>query len=605
MSHWINLKHLKVTLGVLAAICLFLWLALDPLLKWGLIRAGQAAAGAKVDIGSLKTRVLQGQLTIKDLAVANKNDPMKNLFQLDEAAFRFSPGQALRAKVVIELASLKGLQFGTARKTSGALPLSKPGKMERLVDKQLGTVEANLGADAGKAKAVAEKVDPRKLESLKSLDAAQQQLSQAGDQLKKQLGADRLEADIKDIEGQLKELQSGGTSPAEIARKAQLAARLQARIKAALSDADQARSAALSQISGVQSRLKQADDLRHKDINGLLQAAGLPSFDAESLTRHLLGPATARKISTALYWISWARQRSASQTDKAAEKPPTRRSGVNIEFPKPRDYPQFLLEKAQIDGRVEDLFQGRAMTLSGELSGVTSNPPLYGKPARLTLKGAVPGGGPTMGLDGTLDQVKKPGATELQLHYAGLPLEGIGLGDDTLGAALKGGVGRLDGTIRIVGDEWNGTVLLQADKVSLAPQVKLSGPASSLAQSALSGIKRFSVTVGISGKESDLRLKLSSDLGSMVADGLKQGFKGQLEAQRRQLEQQVDALYAARAKQLQAQTDDLSKKYLGPLDKQRARLQDQLNRAVAHALGGTQGSPADQLKKLKLNKLFK
>lgn len=603
MKHWINLKHLKVTLGVLAAICLFLWLALDPLLKWGLIRAGQAAAGAKVDVGSLKTHVLEGQLTIKGLEVANKNDPMKNLFQLDEASFRFSPGQALRAKVVIELASLKGLQLGTARKTSGALPLTKPGRIERLVDDQLGTVEANLGADVGKAKAVAEKVDPRKLESLKSLDAAQQQLSQAGDQLKKQVGVGKLDADIKDIEAQIKQLQSGGNSPAEVAQKAQLAARLQGRIKAALADVDQTRSAALAQISGVQSRLKQADDLRHKDINGLLEAAGLPSFDAESLTRHLLGPATSKKISTALYWVSWVRRRSAAQTDKAAARPPVRRSGVNIEFPKPRDYPQFLLEKAEIDGRVADLFQGRDMKLSGELAGVTSNPPLYGKPARLTLKGAVPGGGPAMGLEGTLDQVKKPGATELQLHYTGLPLEGLGLGDDKLGAALKGGLGRLDGAIRIVGDEWNGTVMLKADKVSLAPQVKLSGPASSFAQSALSGIKRFNVTVGISGKESDLRLKLSSDLGAMVADGLKQGFKGQIAAQRQKIEQQVDALYAARAKQLQAQTDDLSKKYLGPLDKQQAQLQDQLNRAVAHALGGKQ--PADQLKKLKLNKLFK
>ncbi len=149
---------------------------------------------------------------------------------------------------------------------------------------------------------------------------------------------------------------------------------------------------------------------------------------------------------------SWARKRSASQNEKAKQKPPARRRGINFEFPRAHGYPQFVLEKALLSGKMAALFNGRDMALEGSLAGVTSNPPLYGRPARLTLKGAVPGGGPAMGLQATLDQTKTPGQTELTLHYAGLPLAGMGLGDERLGASLKGGDAALNGTIRIVGD---------------------------------------------------------------------------------------------------------------------------------------------------------
>lgn len=585
MKHWINAGSVKKTAAVAAVLFLFFWLALDPLLKWGLVKAGQAAAGAKVDIGSLSTSVTAGKLEIRGIAVANKNEPMKNLFELSEAVFQFSPGQALRGKVVIPQSGLKGFQLGTARKTSGALPRSKPSALESMVERQLAPAEKNLGGDVSKAKAAAAEVDPKKLESLKGLDAAQNELGKVGGQLKGQVGADKLDAQIKDLEAQIKQLQGGGNAPQDIARKAQLAGSLQGKIKALMAQVDQSRAAVGQQFAGVQSKLKSAEDLKHKDVNGLLAAAGLPTLDAESLTRHLLGPAASKKLSTAIYWISYVRKRAAPQQDKAAAPPPAaRRRGVNIEFPQARSYPQFLLERAELSGKMAALFQGQDMDLQGVLTGVTSNPPLYGKPAQLTMKGAVPKG-PSMSLVATVDQVKKPGATELQLRYAGLPLTGMALGDDQLGASLKGGLATLNGTIRIVGDQWNGTVLLQADQVSLEPKVTLAGPAAGFAKAALSGIRRFTLTIGISGVESDLHFHISSDLGQTVAEGMKKAFSGELAKQRKAVEDKVNALYAGRAKQLQAQTDEAQKKLLAPLDKQKAQLDDQLKRAVSQGLG--------------------
>jgi uncharacterized protein (TIGR03545 family) len=586
MSSWVKKGNVIAAAVVFGLLFVFFYFCLDPLLKRAIVSAGQAAAGAKVEIGSLRTRLAAGTLEIRSVAVANKNEPMENLFELGAADLRFSPGAALRGKAVVSLAGLTGIQLGTKRKTSGALPRTEPSKMEGLIARQLAPVKQNFEADLGKAKTTADDLDPRKLECLKGLDEAKQQLEKTGNDLKGQLGVDTIDAQIKEIEGQIKQLQMGGSAPADIARKAQLAADTQKKIKAMLKQVETSRDLVRKQFDVVQTRLKQADDLRHKDVNGLLEAAGLPTLDAQSLTRHLLGPESSRKLSTALYWISWIRQRSASQTKKETIQPPARRRGVNFEFPRSHTYPQFLLEKAELAGKVERLYQGRDMDLSGVLTGVTSNPPLYGQPAKLSLRGVTAAGGPSMSLESTLDQTRLPGGMELQLRYAGLPLSGIGLGDDKIGAALTAGLGTLNGTVRIVGDQWNGTVLLSADNVALTPSVKIAGPAAPFASAALAGIKRFTVTIGISGREDDLRFNLSSDLGQTLADGMKKAFSAEVAKQRKALEEKLNALYAGRAQELRGQAEAAQKQLLAPLDKQKAKLDEQLKQAVSKGLGG-------------------
>lgn len=190
-----------------------------------------------------------------------------------------------------------------------------------------------------------------------------------------------------------------------------------------------------------------------------------------------------------------------------------------------------------------------------------------------------------MALDAALVASRTPATMELALRYSGLPLSGLALGDDQLGASLKAGVGRLDGKLRIVGDDWSGKITLEAANVAVEPKAALAGPAAGFARAALAGVKRFTLTIGISGREDDLHFALSSDLGQTLANGMKNAFSGELARQRQALEAKVDALYAAKARQLQAQTDDMQKKLLAPLDKQKARLDDQLRRAVSSGLG--------------------
>ena len=97
----------------------------NPLLKKVMTSAAQGAVGAKVDIGSVNLRILDASLTIKDVAVGNKDSVMKNIVQFDKLELNFNPAQALRGKFDAENLEVSGIALNTDRTVSCELPESE------------------------------------------------------------------------------------------------------------------------------------------------------------------------------------------------------------------------------------------------------------------------------------------------------------------------------------------------------------------------------------------------------------------------------------------------------------------------------------------------
>lgn len=593
---WIKKGNVGALVFVAGLIALFFVFFLDGLVKRALVAGAQAAVRAKVDIAEVDVQILKGVLLINGLAAANKDEPMKNIFEFREARLDFKLSAALRGKVVVSDASLSGLLFGTARKTSGALARpSKPSALETMAKKALGAEGQAALSKLGEMKPVLKgDLDPSKLKSLVGLDEAEKKVNEVKERWQSRIAAiQNFDKDIAAIQADLKSVGAGGSSPADIARKVQLVQQAQAKLKGMQAQVQSARQDINGDLAQVQGVLAKAQDLKNQDLNGLLAMAGVPSLDAESLTKRLLGPALSGRVGEALYWVSWARTKSSgSPAKKAPERP--RRKGVDVEFPVPGADPRFLLEKASIDGSLTSVFQGQDMDLYGTLTGVTSDAPLYGKPARLNLSGAVKNG-PTLSLEGLLDQTKEPGGAAVDFNYAGLPLAGLFLGDGELGAQVTAGSARLKGRISSQGDQWKGEVLIDASSIRLEPKLGLSGDMARFAGSALKGVTRFNARVGIEGAEDDLRFTISSDLGRTLADSLKGAFSAEIAAQRKILEQKIDALYAGKAKALQAQAGQLQSQLLGPLNSQQQVLDKAVKDAASKSAGG---NPLDRLKGL-------
>lgn len=94
----------------------------NPILKAVLIKAGETAAGAKCEIETVDLRLLDSKLTLKGVAVANKKEPMKNLAEVSNLVLDFDLVQLLKGRMVADELAVEGIQIGTARTTSGALP---------------------------------------------------------------------------------------------------------------------------------------------------------------------------------------------------------------------------------------------------------------------------------------------------------------------------------------------------------------------------------------------------------------------------------------------------------------------------------------------------
>ena len=91
----------------------------------------QSAFGAKTELSSVNVEFLGASITIKNLQQANKNSPMKNLFQADKIEIKFNLTQALRGKFDAENIELSGFAVNTERKTSGELPKKEKKQKEQ------------------------------------------------------------------------------------------------------------------------------------------------------------------------------------------------------------------------------------------------------------------------------------------------------------------------------------------------------------------------------------------------------------------------------------------------------------------------------------------
>ncbi|GEM_PF-4773786 len=92
----------------------------DPLLHRGSVRGLEAAFGARAEVGGLSTR-LTPALELRNVKVANRNKPMRNLFEFERLAGGVAVGPILAGRVHVEELAIEGLRLGTERSESGAL----------------------------------------------------------------------------------------------------------------------------------------------------------------------------------------------------------------------------------------------------------------------------------------------------------------------------------------------------------------------------------------------------------------------------------------------------------------------------------------------------
>ena len=133
--------------------------------------AMQGIFGAKTDIAKVDFQFFNASLEINGLEQANKDSPMKNLFQIDSIKTSFNLTDLLRGKFHAENLSVEGVAIDTDREKSGELPI-KPAKTkeEKQTESALSSKKLELSEEASaKLKEMFDSYNPEKmLENLQS-----------------------------------------------------------------------------------------------------------------------------------------------------------------------------------------------------------------------------------------------------------------------------------------------------------------------------------------------------------------------------------------------------------------------------------------------------
>ncbi|WP_430462975.1 TIGR03545 family protein [Thalassolituus sp. LLYu03] len=548
MKQWIRWSGLAAFVVVAGLLVAFFMLAAGPLIKWGIERFGSQAAGARVEVESVSLNFSPLGFTLNHLTVADADQPMSNVLELGKATAELETAPLLLGKAIIRELSVEGMQFGTARTTSGALEKA----VEEVVEEDAVQAEESSSDSLMSGVELPSADDILARESLKT--------EAAGNAFKESYATHKAEvndtvaavpdsAALAAYEKELKALSSGEfKSLDDFKERKKKLDDLKARFKqdkAAVAAAKKAIADARTDIAARLTELKKAPG---EDLASIRSKYKLTADGAANLSALLFGSQAGEWAEQALYWYEkvkpYLSSDDAGNEEKAAK---AERAGRFVHFPTSDPWPEFLLRNAHMTA---DTSHGKLFI---EAEDVTHQPAVLGRPAHVVVNGAGLQQVEDLTLDLVSDHRKAPGSDTLTLTVKDWALKGMNLG--VAGTELKQAMVQVQGLAVVSKGQLNAQGDAQFLQTRFASESKTTF-ARELG-SALDSIQSFDIRAKARGDITSPDVELGSDL-----------------------DKQLSAAFSARMKQKQ--------------DELEAKLQAALNKKLEQYVGGY----ADELKQL-------
>lgn len=541
-------------LGTLVVLILVFYLIFKNMLLTGwLEEALEGAFGAKAEVAGLDFDPIGGRFAWNAVQVADKDHPLKNLFQLGRTELKVDTWQLVNGKVLIENLQCSDARFGTDRKTSGALA-----KTAR---------QAPAPASAGSSVNLDGFVDLNKLDAASLVNDQWKNLETAKliDQLKAQLGdpqnlfaQQRSEIQSKtqslaQAAGDriLKNLQSV-RSPSDIQDALKKSTDFQGEIDAARKQGQDSQNQIQNEYKNYQAQVAGLQSSAQRDLRTLKNMAANPLALGGDVVKKILAQILGPKTQELLGWADKAKRAAASlQNTGAKQDKPRLTAGRVVSFPVPQK-PAFWIKNTTASVWFDPQHQA-----SLQATGITSDSDMIGEPIRMKLIYSETNF--QVQAEGLIDTRRNAQQTlEVTAQVTGYPFTLSG-GMEALGIqSLSGAFG---GTGTLVQNAQDVTTLQAQGAVSgLSVKTLDDGLMARISKTALSAAKN-QVTGSLRGQwgGSDDSISVTTNLDSVYAQAL-----------RSEAEQQAKSLQAG--------------------------IQNEINKKIDEALGGK--ATADQWRKL-------
>lgn len=569
---------------VLLVIAAILWvLFADTIARRETEKVGTEVLGARVEIDDLHLDIANGDVTIRGLTIASPHEPFRNLLQADELVADLDVLPLAEKKIVIDRIAANGLRFGTRRETDGRVAATGSANDPDAGIARRVMAEAREWASQfdvpvlqlATGKLDIDSLDPRNLQSV----GAAQALAARADSSRRawQAGFDslRLKPTIDSARATLERLRG--------ARATDLAALNDARraidqLKRARDRVTALERSLTTAIAALRTGVAGLDSARRRDYAFARSLVKLPSLDAPEVGAALFAPGAITPFERVYYYLELARRYMPPglRPRAGAGQPRLRHPGSDVRFPREKNLPRFLLRSAELSFLLRPNSPD-PQRYAGRITGVASDPALYGRPTVAVASG------PALAAGVLLDHVR--GTPE---DTAGITVENVRLppfqlpalplrldpGDATvqLGFALRGDAIDARWAVRSSRISWD------RDSAAFG-----TGQINDLIWRTVSGISRLEVEARVTGTLAKPTLQVRSNLDQAIASRLRAVLGEEVAAAERRLRAQVDRLVDAHVGPVRARVAELQSEAVARVARERAPI-DEVQRALEQRL---------------------
>jgi uncharacterized protein (TIGR03545 family) len=564
--------------------CGLWWLFADTIARHESQNVGTQLLGAKVEIQSLHLDLAHGDVTIKGLTIASPHEAFKNLLQADELVADLDMLPLTEKKLVIDRIVANGLRFGTPRETDGRVPAESgqggiAGRVlaetrewaSRFQIPVLQLATGKIGIDS---------LDPRRLSTIPAADALGARADSSRRAWQTAFDTLRLGPTLDSASATLEQLRRARATDLATINAARQAID---RLKRARDRVTTLERTVKTGVSQLQAGLAGLDSARQRDYAFARSLLKLPSLDAPAIGAAVFGPGAIKPFEQALYYAQLARRyMPPGLLPRAATGPSrARRAGENVRFPKERALPAFLLRSAELSFLLHPTAE-QPQRYAGRLTGLTSDPALYGRPTSFTATG------PQLAAGALLNHTRSipadsAGASVGGVQFTAFDIPGVPLRLDPGAATTQFG-------FNLNGDTIHARFAIRSSNVRWMRDSGFANSAiGNLVWRAVSGISNLDVETRLSGALEHPALAVRSNLDQAIASRLRAELGAQVDAAEKQMRARVDALVNDKVGPVRTRVTEVQTQAQTQVAQQRARideLQKNLEQRLRQLLGG-------------------
>jgi len=341
-------------------------------------------------------------------------------------------------------------------------------------------------------------------------------------------------------------------------------------------------------------QVQELADSREQDYRYATSLLQLPSLDSPDLSPNIFGGLAVARMERILYWLGQAERflPPGLNPRRFAGSNRARYPGTTVKFPDRTGDPDFLIETADADLEIGGGGAG-AGRYAAQLTGLTTQPTVYGEPLSFFVERAGAAVGPSdVSVFALLDHVGEEIRDSLAVRLSGVSMPSLDLSG--IGASLSLGLGSSDMAIVREGDSLTGNWSWRSSDVEWTRLgASESQSAGNIIQDVLwrtvSALEEVEVEVRFSGSVRGPSLSIGSNIGTAVARSLRQQLGQEIDRAEQQVRAEVDRLVSAQVDEARGRVDALESEIEGRIGVQLEELRNvraELERAIRRIIPG-------------------